>query len=160
MTSRPKSNTPNKEPERRRQIIKRVIIAGIVLVAVFGVYELGRQYHYWGEPDELRIMKSENIAKTDLLNLRLIESMQHGEGDLVKKTVSPSVTRTFQATNNDVERTKEKIIQYAESDGWRHDPTLEVNDEWWGRKTVGRFELTLTIETSLRFNDAIKIEVF
>lgn len=160
MTSRPKLNTPNKEPERRRQIIKRVIIAGIVLVAVFGVYELGRQYHYWGEPDELRIMKSENITKTDLLNLRLIESMQHGEGDLVKKTVSPSVTRTFQATNNDVERTKEKIIQYAESDGWRHDPTLEVNDEWWGRKTVRGFHLTLIIRRHLSNTSLVEVKVF
>jgi len=160
MTRTAKSNTSNKQPERRRQIIKRVILASIIFVAVFGVYELGRQYHYWGEPNELRVIKSENITKTDLLNLTLIESMQHGEGDLVKKTVSPSVTRTFQATNNDIERTKEKIIQYAENDGWKHDPTLEVNDEWWGRKTVGRFELTLIVGTSLRFNDAIKIEVF
>jgi hypothetical protein len=160
MTHTSKSNTSNKQPERQRQIIKRVILASIIFVAVFGVYELGRQYHYWGEPNELRVIKSENITKTDLLNLTLIESMQHGEGDLVKKTVSPSVTRTFQATNNDIERTKEKIIQYAENDGWKHDPTLEVNDEWWGRKTVGRFELTLIVGTSLRFNDAIKIEVF
>ena len=81
MTSRPKSNTPNKEPERRRQIIKRVIIAGIVLVAVFGVYELGRQYHYWGEPDTLRALKTEPITNKKLLGLELVRSEQKGQGE-------------------------------------------------------------------------------
>lgn len=160
MTSRPKSNTPNRKPERRRQIIKRVIITSIVLVAVFGVYELGRQYHYWGEPDELRAIKAESVASEKLLGLELLDSRQSGQGDLVSKTVSPSVTRTFRVDEYGLESTKERIIKYAEEEGWRHDPSYPDKNAWKAKMNTKDFNLTMIIRQALRYENAIEVTVF
>lgn len=160
MTSRPKSNTPNKEPERRRQIIKRVIIAGIVLVAVFGVYELGRQYHYWGEPDTLRALKTEPITNKKLLGLELVRSEQKGQGEIAMiETPAPSVTHEFRAQTDGVEATKQRIINYAESDGWVYDPTVYSQDEnnWlWRKQGKESPRMTLVVTTT---KSTIVIEV-
>lgn len=152
MTRTAKSNTSNKQPERQRQIIKRVILASIILVAVFGVYELGRQYHYWGEPNNLRALKAEPIANKKLLGLELVRSEQKGQGEIAMiETPAPSVTHEFKAQTDGVEATKQRIVNYAEGDGWAYDPTIYPQDEnkWlWRKQGKESPRMTLVVTTT------------
>lgn len=146
----------------KKKLSNRSIIVRVLLVALlaFGVYELGRYANLWGEPNELRVIKSESLASTDLLGLKLVEAEQMGEGSLVGKTVSPNVTRTFEAEKGNIEATKRRIIKYAESEGWVHDPTYQGENSWRAHKKSGRFELTIIVKNSLRYENAVEVKIF
>lgn len=127
---------------------KRIITVVIAVIVVFGVYELGRHLSYWGNNDELRAIKSEKLVKDDLFGLELLEKNVNGEGALFTKTISPSVYRKFYLDGENYESTRDKIIQYAEADGWVHNTNINVENDWWGRKKVGRFDLALVIRVT------------
>lgn len=85
-----------------KKITRRVVIALFALLAIFGVYEIGRHNHLWGEPDELRVIKAEKMANSDLLGLEVINTIENGAGSMVSKTVSPSVSRTFRVKEGEI----------------------------------------------------------
>lgn len=140
--------TTTKSASRQKKIIKWLIIAVAAAVAVFGVYEVGRHGGYWGEPDTLRMIKKEKLASKNLLGMELLSSEQDGEGHLVVKTVTPSVTREFKAANGNVDETIESIVTYAEQDGWAYDPSTYAtqDDRWIWRKLKNDTRLVLYIE--------------
>lgn len=137
---------------------KRIITVVVAVIVVFGVYELGRHLSYWGNNDELRAIKSEKLVKDDLFGLKLLEEHTYGEGALFSKTISPSVYREFYLDGENYEPTRDKIIQYAEADGWVHNPSIVGENDWWGRKKVGRFDLALVISVTPNRN-LIRVEV-
>ena len=130
--------TTRKTPSKLNLKSKRAITWAIIVIAsvalLFGVYEVGRYNNKWGEPDTLRMIKKEKMASDDLLGLELISYRQDGEGSLIGKTVTPSVTREFRVSNDEIDTTVQEIIRLAEADGWKQDSTLSNDNEWWGRK--------------------------
>ena len=148
--------------KKKTELSSRGMIVRVLLVALltFGVYELGRYANLWDEPNELRAIKSESLASTELLGLKLVKAEQMGEGSVVGKSVSPNITRIFKAKKDDAEATKRQIIKYAESEGWAYDPSISNDDSWWGRKTVGRFDLGISIKKSLRYDDSVEVGIF
>lgn len=145
-----RSNSLKQAPKRRR-ITKWLIISISMIVVLFGAYELGRHNHLWGEPDTLRVIKAEKLASESLLGLTLISSKQSGEGGLVQKTVTPSVTREFKVDPTDIDKTVKEIIAYAESDGWVHDPSVYAglaNKHIWRKTLKSGTRLVLYIESN------------
>lgn len=126
--------------------IKKVAIWLVAIIVLLGVYELGRQGGLWGAPDALRLIRSEKIARKDLLGLKLISSEERGVNSLIRKTVTPSIENTFKPIDGDVDKTIEKIVQYAKADGWVYDDSY-VADIWIGRKHPRKnIELVLSVE--------------
>ena len=83
----------------------------------------------------------------DVSGLTLVRSEVNGMGSFVSKIVSPSVERVFDIGSASRETAVQRIIDLAEEDGWVYDPTLEVGDEWWGRKQSRGFDLAITIRS-------------
>lgn len=115
-----------------KQIVKKVAIMIAVVVALLGVYELGRQGGRWGAPDALRLIRSEKIVSKTLLGMKLVSSEETGVNDFTRKTVSPSIENKFEPINDDVDETINEIIEYAKADGWVHDESYTTF--WIGRK--------------------------
>lgn len=150
--------SPRKSTNHKK-ITRRIIISLAVILTVLGGYEIGRHNHLWGEPDELRVIKSEKMASSDLLGLEVINTIENGAGSMVSKTVSPSVSRTFRVKEGEIDATKQKIIELAEEDGWKHDTKLNHTDTWRGKKRVGKFDLFIAIRKSYSFENAIEVEI-
>lgn len=159
MSSQASSEAPNKISKRQQRMVKWGAVLLVAVVALFGIYELGRQANKWGEPDELRIIKAEKMVKDDLLGLELVKTRVDGEGDLISKTVSPSISRSFRVEDGQAESVRMQLIRLAEEDGWVHDPRLELNNEWWGRKTVKGFELTIIIDIPSNESNVIGVSI-
>ena len=158
--SKPKSTKkPLRKSTGQRQVVTGVIIPLVAILAIFGTYEAGRHNHLWGDPDELRAIKSEKLAGPDLLGLELIDTVEMGAGSLVSKTVSPSVSRTFRTPDGEVENTKKKVIELAEKDGWNNDEGISDSKHWWARKNVGKHSLSIVINSSSKFDNAVEITV-
>ena len=158
--SEPKSAKKSlRKPASQRKAITSAIVLLVAVAAVFGAYESGRHNHLWGDPDELRAIKSEKLAGPDLLGLELIDTVEMGAGSLVSKTVSPSVSRTFRTPDGEVENTKKKIIELAEKDGWNNDEGISDSKHWWARKNVGKHSLSIVINSSSKFDNAVEITV-
>ena len=158
--SKPKSTKkPLRKSTGQRQVVTGVIIPLVAILAIFGTYEAGRHNHLWGDPDELRAIKSEKLAGPDLLGLELIDTVEMGAGSLVSKTVSPSVSRTFRTPDGEVENTKKKIIELAEKDGWNKAKATDSTDSWRASKKVGGFTLSLVVRKSYQFDNAVEITV-
>ena len=138
----------------------KIIVAILLVMLTFGVYELGRHGQKWGESNELRAIKSESLASTELLGLELVEATQRGQGDLVGKAVSPGVTRTFRADKDGVDSTKKLIIEFAEREGWVYDRTYQGAQSWRAHKENGEIKLTIIIRDSLEYNNSIEVAVF
>lgn len=149
MRSRQRSRSTNKSlgVSRQRRIARVATIVVVTVVAIMGVWELGRYYHKWGAPNELRAIKAEKITKMDVSGLTLVSSEVNGMGSFVSKIVSPSVERVFDIGSASRETAVQRIIDLAEEDGWVYDPTLEVGDEWWGREQSRGFDLAITIRS-------------
>lgn len=145
MSDKTEQSNSLKQTPKRRKITKWLAISISTMIIIFGAYELGRHNHLWGESDMLRMIKSERLASENLLGLTLISSKQSGEGGLVQKTVTPSVTREFKVDPKDIDKTVKEIIAYAESDGWVYDPSLSEANEWWGRKKIGDHDLAIAV---------------
>lgn len=109
-------STKSFKPSRR--FIKRIGIALAIIVAVFGVWELGRLGGLWGASDVLRRIKVEKIASKNLLDLELVDSEVRGHNDSLSKKVMPSIQNRFRAADGDVDKTVSQIIEFAEADGW------------------------------------------
>ena len=159
MSSLASSKAPNKISKRQQRMVKWGAVVLVAIVALFGIYELGRQANKWGEPDELRVIKAESMAKDDLLGLELVETRVDGEGDLISKTVSPRIERSFRVNGDDIETVMDRLIKMAEEDGWKHDPRLFKSSDWRGRKTINQFDLTLIIDPNIN-NNLIRIAIF
>ena len=143
----------------QRQVVTGVIIPLVAILAVFGAYETGRHNHLWGDPDELRAIKSEKLAGPNLLGLELIDTVEMGAGSMVSKTVSPSVSRTFRTPDGEVENTKKKVIELAEKDGWDKVKASDNTDSWRASKKVGGFTLSIVVRKSYQFDNAVEITV-
>ena len=102
---------------KKAAIILAVTIA--VIAAGVGGIELGRQAGWWGEPDELRAIKSESIVNDNPLGLTLISREESGKNNFLQKREWPAVTLIFKSNNP--KETKQKIIEFAERDGWKYD---------------------------------------
>ncbi len=152
--------TTRKTPSKLNLKSKRAITWAIIVIAsvalLFGVYEVGRYNNKWGEPDTLRMIKKEKMASDDLLGLELISYRQDGEGSLIGKTVTPSVTREFRVSNDEIDTTVQEIIRLAEADGWKQDSTLSNDNEWWGRKTKDSSSLATIVRVR---NNHIEVTV-
>ena len=159
MSSQASSEAPNKISKLQQRMVKWGAVLLVAVVALFGIYELGRQANKWGEPDELRIIKAEKMVKDDLLGLELVKTRVDGEGDLISKTVSPSISRSFRVDDGQAESVRMQLIRLAEEDGWVHDSSI-ISDAWWGRKTVKDLELVITIEKSLVDKNLIEVSIF
>ena len=158
--SKPKSTQkPLRKSTGQRQVVTGVIISLVAILAIFGTYEAGRHNHLWGDPDELRAIKSEKLAGPDLLGLELIDTVDMGAGSLVSKTVSSSVSRTFRTPDGEVENTKKKVIELAEKDGWNKAKVPDSTDSWRARKKVGGFTLSIVDRKSYQFDNAVEITV-
>lgn len=158
--SEPKSAKKSlRKPASQRKAITGAIILLVAVAAVFGAYEAGRHNHLWGDPDELRAIKAEKLADPDLLGLELIDTVEMGAGSLVSKTVSPSVSRTFRTPDGEVENTKKKVIELAEKDGWNNDEGISDSKHWWARKNLGKHSLSIVINSSSKFDNAVEITV-
>lgn len=158
--SKPKSTKkPLRKSTGQRQVVTGVIIPLVAILAIFGTYEAGRHNHLWGDPDELRAIKSEKLAGPDLLGLELIDTVEMGAGSLVSKTVSPSVSRTFRTPDGEVENTKKKVIELAEKDGWNKVKASDNTDSWRASKKVGGFTLSIVVRKSYQFDNAVEITV-
>ena len=158
--SEPKSAKKSlRKPASQGKAITSAIILLVAVAAVFGAYETGRHNHLWGDPDELRVIKAEKLAGPDLLGLELIDTVEMGAGSLVSKTVSPSVSRTFRTPDGEVENTKKKVIELAEKDGWNTDEGISDSKHWWARKNVGKHSLSIVINSSSKFDNAVEITV-
>ena len=158
--SEPKSAKKSlRKPASQRKAITSAIVLLVAVAAVFGAYESGRHNHLWGDPDELRAIKSEKLAGPDLLGLELIDTVEMGAGSLVSKTVSPSVSRTFRTPDGEVENTKKKVIELAEKDGWNNDEGISDSKHWWARKNLGKHSLSIVINSSSKFDNAVEITV-
>ena len=158
--SEPKSAKKSlRKPASQRKAITGAIILLVAVAAVFGAYEFGRHNHLWGDPDELRAIKSEKLAGPDLLGLELIDTVEMGAGSLVSKTVSPSVSRTFRTPDGEVENTKKKVIELAEKDGWNKVKASDNTDSWRASKKVGGFTLSIVVRKSYQFDNAVEITV-
>lgn len=155
--------TTDKSSEQRQGFkpTRRQIITGlVVVVSLFAVYEIGRYAHLWGEPNELRAIKSEKLASEELLGLTLVESRQRGEGDLASKTVSPGIERTFKLTGESVKDLQARIIEYAKNEGWEEATGYVPEGSWEGRKSVKGFGLFISIKSSPNHDNAVKVEIF
>ena len=159
MSSQASSEAPNKISKRQQRMVKWGAVVLVAIVALFGIYELGRQANKWGEPDELRIIKAEKMVKDDLLGLELVKTRVDGEGDLISKTVSPSISRSFRVEDGQAESVRMQLIRLAEEDGWVHDSSI-ISDAWLGRKTVKDFELVIAIEKSLVDKNLMEVSIF
>lgn len=149
MTDKTERSNSLKQALKRRKITKWLVISISTMIVIFGAYELGRHNHLWGESDMLRMIKSERLASENLLGLTLISSKQSGEGGLVQKTVTPSVTREFKVDPKDIDKTVKEIIAYAESDGWVYDPSVytgQTNKRIWRKTLKSGTRLVLYIE--------------
>lgn len=108
-------STKSFKPSRR--FIKRIGIALAIIVAVFGVWELGRLGGLWGDPNMLLRVKAEKISNKDLLGMELVDRKVSGYNDPLSKKVTPSIENRFKPVDGDVEKTIAKIIEFAENDG-------------------------------------------
>ena len=128
---------------KRALIILATILGGFALL--LGIFEGGRQLQWWGEPDELRAIKREKVVDGLLLGLELIERDERGKYGIMKADSSASVKLVFRS--DDPTRDRDRIIQFAKSDGWAQDNGLTGDDDWWGRKTSndGRHQLAVSI---------------
>ena len=132
---------------KKAAIILAVTIA--VIAAGVGGIELGRQAGWWGEPDELRAIKSESIVNDNPLGLTLISREESGKNNFLQKHGWPAVTLTFKSGNP--KETKQKIIEFAERDGWKYDDSISIDGMWWGRKKAVKpntVAMSLLIESS------------
>ena len=151
--------TTRKTPSKLNLKSKRAIIWAVIVIAsmalLFGVYEVGRYDNKWGEPDTLRMIKKEKMASDDLLGLELISYRQDGEGSLIGKTVTPSVTREFRVNNDEIDTTVQKIVETAEADGWVYDPSIYTGatDRRIWRKTIGDGDVRLVLYIEERENN-------
>lgn len=159
MSSQASSEAPNKISKRQQRMVKWGAVVLVAIVALFGIYELGRQANKWGEPDELRIIKAEKMVKDDLLGLELVKTRVDGEGDLISKTVSPSISRSFRVEDGQAESVRMQLIRLAEEDGWVHDSSI-ISDAWLGRKTVKSSDLTITIRSSFDNKNLMEVSIF
>ena len=158
--SKPKSTKkPLRKSTGQRQVVTGVIIPLVAILAILGTYEAGRHNHLWGDPDELRAIKSEKLAGPDLLGLELIDTVEMGAGSLVSKTVSPSVSRTFRTPDGEAENTKKKVIELAEKDGWDKVKASDNTDSWRASKKVDGFTLSIVVRKSYQFDNAVEITV-
>ena len=123
-------STKSFKPSRR--FIKRIGIALAIIVAVFGVWELGRLGGLWGDPNMLLRVKAEKISNKDLLGMELVDRKVSGYNDPLSKKVTPSIENRFKPVDGDVEKTIAKIIEFAENDGWIQDESIVSG--WVGRK--------------------------
>lgn len=128
---------------KRALIILATILGGFALL--LGIFEGGRQLQWWGEPDELRAIKREKVVDGRLLGLELIERRENGKNSLLTKTGSPSTMLVFKTS--DPLATRNKIVQFAENDGWKHIDDPMSYGEWRARKSIHDMMLTLTIRT-------------
>ena len=127
-----------------------VIIVGAIIISIAfiaGIIELGRKAKLWGKPDELIAIRAESIVDSKLLGLELERRDEHGSYTLFEKR-SPSVTLTFKS--DDPPATKDKIVKFAEDDGWVQDEDWSKNDnkQWYGRKVTKSNHSLLLIITS------------
>ena len=159
MSSKSNSQMPAKTSESSRRRIKWGVIILVAIVALFGVYELGRYVNKWGDPDELRVIKAEKMVEDDLLGLELVETRISGQGSLISKTVSPNVERFFKVDEGDMDATQDKLIKLAEEDGWVHDPSI-ITRAWIGRKTVKGLNLTISIRPVIDNSNLIEVSIF
>ena len=156
--------TTRKTPSKLNLKSKRAITWAIIVIAsvalLFGVYEVGRYNNKWGEPDTLRMIKKEKMASDDLLGLELISYRQDGEGSLIGKTVTPSVTREFRVNNDEIDTTVQKIVETAEADGWVYDPSVytSATDRRIWRKTSGDGDVRLVLYIEER-EDSIEVDI-
>lgn len=153
------TNKPSKGGGSKRPM-KIFIIALVAVVVVIGVWELGRYYHKWGAPDELRAIKAESLTKKDIPGLTVTHTTVDGMGSFISKIMSPRVERTFDIGAQNRGEAMQEIIDIAEADGWVNDPSLELNDEWWGRKLSRGFNLTTIIEPDADNSSLIIVKVF
>ena len=137
-------STKSFKPSRR--FIKRIGIALAIIMAVFGVWELGRLGGLWGASDVLRRIKVEKIASKNLLDLELVDSEVRGHNDSLSKKVMPSIQNRFRAADGDVDKTVSQIIEFAEADGWTRDDSLYAGIGWIGRKNIYNNELTVIVK--------------
>ncbi len=127
---------------KKAAIILAVTIA--VIAAGVGGIELGRQAGWWGEPDELRAIKSESIVNDNPLGLTLISREESGKNNFLQKREWPAVTLIFKSNNP--KETKQKIIEFAERDGWKYRDSAKSYDSWRANKNTDGKKLLLTIE--------------
>ena len=123
-----------------------VIIVGAIIISIAfiaGIIELGRKAKLWGKPDELIAIRAESIVDSKLLGLGLERRDEHGSYTLFEKR-SPSVTLTFKS--DDPPATKDKIVKFAEDDGWIYTDTAKTYDAWRAQKYVKDIKLILSIE--------------
>ncbi len=140
----------------KRQTVKNALIFSIIIIAILGIGELGRKAGYWGEPDALRLIKTEKIASKDLLGLELVESEQFGDGILLQRKVPPLIQNWFRIEDDEMEKITNEIAKYAESDGWVQNTSYHNN--WVGRKRLKNdLELTLFIN---KYEDEGKIMIY
>ena len=158
--SKPKSTKkPLRKSTGQRQVVTGVIIPLVAILAIFGTYEAGRHNHLWGDPDELRAIKSEKLAGPDLLGLELIDTVEMGAGSLVSKTVSPSVSRTFDLGDRSYDEVQSDIIDISQNNGWAYDPSMGGQNSWWARKTVNGHKLSLEIRKPISPGNSIEVTV-
>ena len=128
---------------KRALIILATILGGFALL--LGIFEGGRQLQWWGEPDELRAIKREKVVDGRLLGLELIERDERGKYGIMKTDSSASVKLVFRS--DDPARDRDRIIQFAKSDGWIYAGRPNTYDAWWAEKNINNIKLLLTIET-------------
>ena len=158
--SEPKSAKKSlRKPASQRKAITGAIILLVAVAAVFGAYEAGRHNHLWGEPDELRAIKSEKLAGPDLLGLELIDTVEMGAGSMVSKTVSSSVSRTFDLGDRSYDEVQSDIIDISQNDGWTYDPRMGGQNSWWARKTVNGHKLSLEVRKPINPSNSIEVTV-
>ena len=118
MRSRQRSRSTNKSlgVSRQRRIARVATIVVVTVVAIMGVWELGRYYHKWGAPNEPRAIKAEKITKmhdalnadNDIIvtfeNLKLTAyAMITSEGKLISGISGKAENFSYQIVSNIVE---------------------------------------------------------
>lgn len=156
-----KSTHKRKKVDGRKRILTTAIVTLVAIVAVFGIWELGRYYRKWGAPDELRAIMAESLTKEDVLipGMTEVDTRISGMGSFVTKVVSPRVLRTFDVGSSSRPAAMQEIIDLAEQDGWVHDPDI-ISQGWWGRKKARGFDLTIIIRPDAGSQKQINVEVF
>ena len=145
-------STKSFKPSRR--FIKRIGIALAIIVAVFGVWELGRLGGLWGDPNMLLRVKAEKISNKDLLGMELVDRKVSGYNDPLSKKVTPSIENRFKPVDGDVEKTIAKIIEFAENDGWKTYSSDDTGISRWSGRKYPKKGLILTASIYV-YNDGI-----
>lgn len=134
--------SPNKKiklPSPKSAAIKKrlIFVAVLAIMALFAFkfYEFGRLNRWWGDSDEVRILRKESIAAKDLLGMKLIYFEETKPEHQTFKSEPPYLRRWFSVPDNeDIIDAKHNVINFALQEGWMERDFNHKINEWYGSK--------------------------